>query len=144
MTKRDIRDCKTCLYGQKMNVTAEIGDVTELQDTGRFFYYDAVIEGYICSLGHNQNIKSKLDRIDYCDESDIEYPECTLYFPRKGLISTSAVVDLLKDLYAQIDNQPENKDGRYNGILDGVITAFIEELELRIHNWNRMEEENGE
>jgi hypothetical protein len=144
MTKRDIRDCKTCLYGQKVNVTVEVGDVTEHRDIESYFYYHTVKEGYICSLGHNQNINSKLDRIDYCDESDIEYPECTLYFPRKGLIYTSAVIDLLKDLYAQIDSQPENADGRYNGILDGIMTDVIEELELRIHNWNRMEEENGE
>ncbi len=129
MTKRDIRDCKTCLYGQKVNVTVEVGDVTEHRDIESYFYYHTVKEGYICSLRHNQNINSELDVVTYHEESDLYYPECTLYTAKDGILSMSAVIDLLKDLYAQIDSQPENIDGRYNGIM----TDTIEELELKLH-----------
>lgn len=132
MTKRDIRDCKTCIYGQKVNVTVELGDITEHRDVGRYYYYHTVKDGYVCSLGHNQNLNSELDVVTYNAENDIHYPECTLYSARKGLISISAVIGLLKDLYAQIDSQPENTDGRYNGILDGIMTDTIAELELKL------------
>ena len=133
MTKKDIRDCKTCIYGQKVNVTVEVGDVTEHRDVGSYVYYHTVKDGYVCSLGHNQNINSKLDVVTYHEESDLYYPECTLYSAKNGLMHMSTVIDLLKDLYAHIDNQPENKDDIYNGILDGIMTDVIEELELKLH-----------
>ncbi len=72
----------------------------------------------------------KKGTVDICACGGCARYEQIIRLGEEPMISKVDVIDLFRELYDLIHGHPDNADERYNGILDGVITEFIERLEI--------------